>query len=79
MKTGICPKCQSDKIIPELIIDKPVPTMAMSRGLKIEYAKGLNHKSVTAYVCGECGYLELYVQKPAGLWENTQKSREQHS
>ena len=75
MKTGICPKCKSDKVIPEITIDRPVPLATTPPGLVVENAKGFNPKLVKAYVCGECGYVELYVQKPAGLWENYQKSR----
>jgi predicted nucleic-acid-binding Zn-ribbon protein len=49
--------------------------MGAESTLSIKYSDVWDRKSVTAYVCGDCGYTELYVEKPQVVWENYNKSR----
>ena len=79
MKNGQCPKCESQKIIPAASVGQVVPTgpmgpMGADSTLFIKYSDVWNRKSVAAYVCGDCGYTELYVEKPQGMWDNYNKS-----
>ena len=74
MKNGKCPKCDSLKIMPNLPIGQITsPVLHNSPSLSIKYSKFWDDKLVKAYVCSECGYTELYVDKPDGMWEKHQK------
>ena len=74
MKNGKCPKCASLKIIPDVSIGQVVPNMHAESTLSIKYSDVWNRKSVAAYVCGDCGYTELYAENPQLMWDNYNKS-----
>lgn len=59
MKNGICPKCEAEnvRVVDGSRTEVSVPT------------KGVFSSGAFAnfYVCGECGYLEIYVEKKEDL------------
>lgn len=68
MKNGICPKCESTDIIPDVtIVDYSRNQFAGNLQLTFErnpnaiVFKDRIHASVTAWVCGGCGYMELFT------------------
>ncbi len=80
MKDGNCPKCDSTDVIPGVTIpDHFNMTHAMHLSLKVSenpgafLFKGTKSSKLRAYVCGSCGYSELYVDDPRLLWEVYEK------
>ena len=70
MKNGICTKCQSKKIVRDAL--KTISHSAALIGkneLTVDNVKGLNAKSMEAYICCDCGFTELYVINPNSLWK----------
>jgi predicted nucleic-acid-binding Zn-ribbon protein len=68
-----CPKCQSDKIIPDVqIIDRAGHVIRL--GVKVfEHPealvfKGAHAADLRSRVCGGCGYVESYVENPQELY-----------
>jgi ribosomal protein S27AE len=68
-----CPRCQSEKIIPDVqIIDRAGHVIRL--GVKVfEHPealvfKGTHAADLRARVCGECGYVESYVENPQELY-----------
>ena len=68
MKNGICPKCNSHDIIK----NKPIPAMAryntmnyLSLFITGKRTSWISRRiavgKIRAWVCGECGYTELYT------------------
>jgi predicted nucleic-acid-binding Zn-ribbon protein len=74
MKDGRCPKCSSADVVPNLRILEHVGA-TWSENLKVEAEqnpdawlfKGEVKTSLKAWVCGSCGYTELYAKNPAAL------------
>ena len=68
-----CSKCQSSKIIPDVRI---VDQMGHSIRLGINVYehpealifKGAHSSALRSRVCGECGYVETYVENPQELY-----------
>ena len=68
-----CSKCQSEKILPRVRIRGDV---ASRYDLLVEVHEhpqailftGTHRVEVRARVCGECGYTELYAEKPQELY-----------
>ncbi len=70
MKNSNCPKCQSEKIVRDVVkIDPPFAPLMVKGELTIDNVKGLNHKTMHAYICCDCGFTELYVSNPGSLWK----------
>jgi predicted nucleic-acid-binding Zn-ribbon protein len=75
-----CPKCQSDKVIPDVqIIDRAGHVIRL--GVKVfEHPealvfKGAHAADLRSRVCGECGYVESYVENPQELYSAYQASK----
>lgn len=72
MATLKCPRCDSEKIMQDLLIlDK------MGSGLNIlvinteaSIFQKTKREELKASVCGECGNVELSVNNPKQLWEH---------
>jgi hypothetical protein len=78
-----CPKCQSDKIIPNVFIeDKGMGNIPWNLGVRVDEKpnavifKGRHTDTLTARICGECGFAELYVSNPHELYEAFTKTQE---
>ena len=70
MKNGICPKCQSKKVVRDAIkINPPAAPLMIKGEFTVDNSKGLNPKPVETYICCECGFAESYVCDPASLWK----------
>jgi hypothetical protein len=68
-----CSKCQSEKIIPDVqIIDRAGHTIRL--GVEVfEHPEalvfqGAHAADLRSRVCGECGYVESYVENPQELY-----------
>lgn len=80
MSEAECPKCNStDRIPGAQLIDHGHADQPMRLGVSVQaYAPGLffsgevEHK-VYGHVCGNCGYIELYVHKPQELLAKARK------
>ena len=72
-----CPKCQSPEIIPKVRIVDFAHGEMDKRSLKVEVEenpaawvfKGIHRGTLTATICGACGFAELYVSNPQELLE----------
>jgi predicted nucleic-acid-binding Zn-ribbon protein len=74
MKNGQCSKCDSKKVVPDVrIMDQRENNIAGT--LSIQNFPGWNPKTLTAYICSDCGYTELYVAEPQGLWDKYQRAQ----
>ena len=68
-----CPKCQSVKLIPRARVRGDLGSL---QDLCVEVYerpealifKDVHRAELSARVCGECGYTELYVDNPQGLY-----------
>jgi ribosomal protein S27AE len=76
MKHKSCPKCESADIIPEwplLEYGHLNQQFHLHVGINEDpdaiLFKGHNIHVITAWICGNCGYLEQYVQDPKVLFE----------
>ena len=76
-----CSKCGSDDQIPDVHIHGGFH----ARSLKVEIVekpkawldKGIHEGILTATVCGQCGFTELYVKNPAELLKAYRKKKSQ--
>lgn len=75
MKSGICPKCQSQNVIPHVRILDYYDALGASNLKAVVYENpnalffsGEHKSSLTAWICGECGYTELFVDRPQELF-----------
>lgn len=70
-----CHICQSDKIIPEVrIMDQgQYSDNKLKVGIDTKpqaiLLKGWVQAEVRAWICGDCGHVELYVDKPQDLYK----------
>lgn len=70
-----CSRCQSDKVIPNVHI-RDYGDYGSNSQLSIEIYekpdalifKGTFEGPLNAWVCGECGYTELYIENPQELY-----------
>jgi predicted nucleic-acid-binding Zn-ribbon protein len=70
-----CSKCQSNKIIPNVHI-RDYGDYNSNNQLSVEVYekpdaiifKGAHPGALNAWICGECGYTELYVENPQELY-----------
>lgn len=78
----LCAKCASDKVIPRAtLVDRADYNIETNLVAKV-YAdpdaflfKGAQRSEVVARICGQCGYVELYVENPEDLWESVNSQR----
>ena len=69
MKTGTCPKCNSDEVFSGAgIALKKGPFGSNSIPVGLTSIAALDN-----YVCGECGYVESYISDPKKLVEISRK------
>jgi len=70
---SVCPKCGSNEVIPQVrIIDSSTTGQT---DLKVEIQADPNARifkephqdELAAWICGDCGYTELYVMNPKYL------------
>lgn len=75
MKT--CPKCHSDHVIPDVRmidhedgyeVDLNVEVYEHPEA-KIDMDRGGHYGVTRANICGECGYIELFVRDHEVLWD----------
>lgn len=78
-----CPKCQSPKRVRGVRFDeRPHHGGVTNTHLEIKvnpetrFQEGAQRFTIEADVCGECGYIELFVQKPAELWRAVEEQNE---
>lgn len=75
-----CPKCHQNTIIPNArVSDSPIGNGSQHWLLVPENPNALIFKNlvpsiVRAWICGTCGYTELYAEEPALLWDTYQRS-----
>ena len=79
MKDGSCPKCQGTELIPAVqIADFIDPGRFLKAGLSVRLAgeeqlvllmdnTPAKFFELRAWICGNCGYSELYAVKPQEL------------
>jgi predicted nucleic-acid-binding Zn-ribbon protein len=85
MKDGVCPKCQANEVMPavqvfdwiDMVKVNPANLTARLAGTP---KKGLLMDStpskiseLRAWICGACGYTELYAVNPTELWDAYQE------
>ena len=75
MKPTTCSKCHSEKIIPNVFIeDKGMSNVPWSLSVRVDEKpdaivfKGRHTDTLRAWLCGECGFTELYVENPQQLY-----------
>ncbi|HEY7331308.1 MAG TPA: hypothetical protein VH592_26980 [Gemmataceae bacterium] len=84
MRDGQCPKCGSTDVIPNVYVtDDPAHTAWENVRAVVEQNpdawvfKGQVMTSLKAWVCGACGYTELYAKNPTALLDAYRKREEQ--
>lgn len=69
--TDECPKCGSGDIISDAkpigAADHATLLVATQRKPEAVIFKGQETSTVSAWVCADCGYLELYADDPKGV------------
>lgn len=80
MRNGNCPKCHSHKILRNArVIDRNGDYSDGKLSVRIDRKpeallfKGSETFDLSACICGECGYAELYAANPAELWRSGEK------
>ena len=68
-----CSKCRSDKVIPDVrIIDQVGHRIRLGVNVYEDpealIFKGTHYSDLRSQVCGECGYVETYVENPGELY-----------
>ena len=69
-----CPKCRSRKVIPRVrIIDRNANSGVEELSVEVHeypyamFFRGTHRGYLSASVCGECGFTELYLEDPAAF------------
>jgi hypothetical protein len=73
---GKCPQCGSDKVIPNALVsaaDDNTKAMVMADPQAILF-KGWESSDITARICGNCGFVQLFAKNPALLYSVYQQS-----
>jgi predicted nucleic-acid-binding Zn-ribbon protein len=79
MKDGRCPKCSSTDVIPNVSILEHNGSVSenvkavVAKNPKALFFRGKVKTSLKAWVCGSCGYTELYAKNPAALLDAYRK------
>lgn len=70
-----CSKCKSSKVIPKArIVDRADYNIATDLTIHVYenpdamIFKGTHAETLRAWICGECGYVETYVENPQELY-----------
>ena len=81
MRKGTCPKCNSEKIMHNVrVIDRNGDCQDKNLSVRLEREpkallfKGAETFGLSACICGECGYTELFADNPAEIWRSGEKS-----
>jgi ribosomal protein L37E len=81
VQRDICAKCGSAKMIPRVrVLDRGQgspgeATLEVQRDpMALFFKEGVVSK-MSAWVCGDCGYTELYASEPDALWQAYQQVR----
>lgn len=76
-----CPKCESRKIIPKVRIIDRVDYNLPAGDLTVHiyenpdgFLKYTHPGALKAWICGDCGYVETYVDNPGELYATYQRS-----
>jgi hypothetical protein len=75
-ETAACAKCQAAKVMPKVRImdrghysgDAGDLALVLYEDPEALLFKGTHEGSLFARVCGACGYVELYLEKPQELY-----------
>jgi len=79
MKTGKCQKCSSSKIIADVQIFDQGQNSDGSLKIVIHqnpdalFFKGSHTWVLKAWICGDCGYTEMYLENPQELYSKYQE------
>lgn len=80
MQREVCPKCHSSMVIPDVQVGAFQAGNLHHLWLSIPenpdalIFKNLAYSALRAWVCGRCGYSELYTTQPDLLWDAYQRS-----
>jgi predicted nucleic-acid-binding Zn-ribbon protein len=83
MRDGRCPKCGSAEVIPNVYIQDRGEGQTENLKVIVEenphawVFKGAVKTSLKAWICGVCGFTELYAKDPADLLTAYRKQEEQ--
>lgn len=81
MKKSSCLKCGSEEVIPDVYLidrgryDEENLEVAVEEHPQAWLFKGEVRTSLKAWVCGKCGYTELYAKDPETLLEAYRKQQ----
>jgi ribosomal protein S27AE len=82
MKSTICCKCGSGKIIPDVRAgERGVGNVPMSIAVRVDenpdavVFKGMHAEDLKAWICGDCGYVEFFVANPQQLFDVYSRSQ----
>ena len=72
MATMNCPRCDSDKIMQDLLIhdEMGLSVYILVLNTQASIFQKTKKEALKAAVCGECGNVELSVNNPKQLWEH---------
>jgi hypothetical protein len=84
MRDGVCPRCGSSDVIPNVYVldrghyDRPAGNLkvVVDENPNAWLFKGEVQSSLKAWVCGSCGFTELYAKDYAALLAAHQKQTE---
>ncbi len=76
-----CPKCESNRIIPNAHINSPGQYggnlyIPVSEHPEAHLFKATHIGKLRAWICGNCGFTELYVENHAELYDAYEASRQ---
>lgn len=81
MKSGTCPKCNSNRIMANVslpdYVDYGVPQdtqVHVAANPSAMFLKGMTSSKVEAWICADCGLMEQYVHNTRGLWAAYKKA-----
>ena len=73
--TPPCLRCGSDTVVPDALLTTPYSqepdriVLSRPRTIKSMLTSPRQHMS-RAKVCGDCGFIELYAEKPGEVWDD---------
>lgn len=80
MAASTCTKCGSTRIIPDVHTSDLATAGALAASVNENPAailfKGTHTGYLKAWICGDCGYAELYVDNAKKLYEAYSKSQQ---
>ena len=86
MRLKTCPKCDSERIIPDVYVeDKGMSNVPWSLSVRVDEKpdalvfKGRHKTALEARICGECGFAELYAEDPQALYAAYAKASEREA